>query len=304
MPPADLITLDCPAKVNLTLSIGSPLANGYHPLASWMVAVHFGDRLDLRRADGAGRFEIAFADDAPVKAIVDWPIEKDLAFRAHKLIEEESRRTLPVHLTLTKRIPAGAGLGGGSSDAAAMLVATDRLFDLRLGRDTLCRLAAKLGSDVAFLVDAILGSPSAIVSGLGEQLEAAPMAESLHMVLIFPGFGCPTGEVYRAFDQMHPATNNTRGVELERVRDLAKLSPLPQDAPFNDLALPACAARPELGRIQRELTQSLGIPVHITGSGSTLFIIAPSVTTAKPLARKVAALAGLAAVATHTLPTR
>ncbi|MCE9590279.1 MAG: 4-(cytidine 5'-diphospho)-2-C-methyl-D-erythritol kinase [Planctomycetes bacterium] len=301
MPPTDLVTLDSPAKVNLALSIGSPIPpRGYHPLASWMVAVHFADRLDVRRAQGNSRFELSFADDAPVRSVVDWPLEKDLAFRAHRLLEEHAGRPLPVHLTLRKRIPAGAGLGGGSGNAAATLVAVDRLFGLHAGEAALRGLGGKLGSDVAFLVGALLGSPSAIVTGLGETIEPAPTAELLHLVLIFPGFGCPTGEVYQAFDQLHPV-NAARAPDVVRVRNLTTVSPVPQDGPFNDLAEPACRVRPELARIQRELTQALALPIHITGSGSTLFVIAPSATAAKPLARKVTAVSGLPAIATRSL---
>jgi len=306
MPPTDRVQLECPAKVNLALSIASPLANGYHPLASWMVALHFADRLTLHRLDatesdtGASRFDITFADDAPVRGVVDWHIEKDLAFRAHGLVEAQCGRKLPVRMTLDKRIPTGAGLGGGSSDAAAMLVALDRLYDLQLGRETLCTLGGKLGSDVAFLVAALLGKPSAIVTGLGETLEPSPMRGPLHLVLIFPKFGCPTGEVYRAFDQAHPATQ-PRTTDVARVRRLTAMSPLPPDAPFNDLAGPACSVRPELGRLQQSFTQSLAVPVHVTGSGSTLFLIGPDETAAATLAKKATAVSGLAAIATHTI---
>lgn len=306
MPPTDRVQLDCPAKVNLALSIASPLANGYHPLASWMVALHFADRLTLRRLNamegdaGASRFDITFAHDAPVRGAVDWPIEKDLAFRAHGLIEAQCGRKLPVHMTLDKRIPTGAGLGGGSSDAAAMLVALDRLYTLQLGRETLCTLGGKLGSDVAFLVSALLGQPSAIVTGLGETLEPAPLRGVLHLVLIFPTFGCPTGEVYRAFDQAHPAVQN-RTADVERVRRVTGVSPLPPDAPFNDLAGPACSVRPELGRLQQSLTRSLNVPVHVTGSGSTLFLIAPDAAAAAALSKQATSVSGLAAIATHTI---
>lgn len=297
----DTLELDCPAKVNLTLSIASPLANGYHPLASWMVAVAFADQLRLARAaSGKSSFHLAFAKDAPMPGAVDWPIEKDLAFRAHRLLEERAGRSLPVELTLTKHIPAGAGLGGGSSDAAATLVGVDRLYELRTPLADLKTLATKLGSDVAFLVGALNGEPSSLVTGLGESLEALPIREVIHLVLILPGFGCPTGEVYRAFDTAHPHSAGKRDADAARVRAIASRWPVPQDAPFNDLAEPACAVRPQLRDIRDRLTKELGIPVHITGSGSTLFVIAPTAQTAKALARKVTAVTGLAAVATRT----
>lgn len=310
------LALACPAKVNLALSIGAPLANGYHPLASWMVAVHFADHLKLTRlavgpavptsfprgqAQTAGTtLAITFDPAAPVPGAVDWPLEKDLAYRAHQLLEERAGRTLPVHAELRKMIPTGAGLGGGSSDAAAMLVGVNRLFKLGLDTPTLRTLARKLGSDVGFLVGAIEGQPSALVAGLGESLAPLPLPEILHLVLVFPGFGCPTGEVYRAFDQFH-ASEKPRHADEPRVRALAARNTLGQDAPFNDLAEPACLARPALRGCVERVGAALEIPVHITGSGSTLFVLAPNAPAAKVLAQKVTAATGLAAVATRTV---
>ena len=284
------VAVHCPAKVNLALSIGSPGPDGMHPLASWMVALNFGDHLALTVADApSSHFDIAFADDAPRPGEVDWPLEKDLAYRAHRAMEPFVNRPLPMQATIRKRIPAGAGLGGGSANAAGMLVALCRLYDLSIDEPALTRLAATLGSDVAFAAGALLGRPSALVTGLGETLEDAPLREPLHLVLILPPFGCPTGPVYRAFDDR---TTVPVCADADRVRALTRMSPLPQDAPFNDLAAPACDIRPELGDLLTTLHEKLALPVHV---------IAPSALTAKVLARKVAAETGLTAVATRTM---
>lgn len=296
------LVLNCPAKVNLALSIGAPLANGYHPLASWMVAVRFADRLSLWRSlDGQSRFELSFAPEALAPAKVDWPLEKDLAYRAHQLLERHTGRTLPVRLSLRKLIPTGAGLGGGSSDAAAVLVGLDKLFSLRLGEPTLMQLGQRLGSDVGFLVGAIAsGKTSAIVTGLGEQIDAVPLAQTLHLVLIFPPFGCPTGEVYRAFDHLRRFSDQP-GPDESRVRSLALQAPLPPEAPFNDLAEPAWTVRPDLLNLLEKIQDLLRICIHVTGSGSTLFLIAPDAAAAQALARQVTATAGLPAMATQTI---
>ena len=300
------LQIDCPAKVNLTLSIGSPLESGMHPLSSWMVAVHFADELSLSKSiDAQSHFELHFHPDAPVKGVVDWPIPKDLAFRAHQLIEQHVGRPVPINLSIAKHIPAGAGLGGGSSDAAGTLVGINKLYELGLDTPTLQSLGRKLGSDVAFLIAAATGQPSALVEGLGEILIPAPLAELIHLVLIFPGFGCPTGDVYKAFDRQR-VTEATRHFppDAKRVRRIAKLAPVPQDSPFNDLADPAFEVRPKLRELWEKVQNELGIPVHVTGSGSTLFIIAPSAITAKALSRKVTATTGLASIATRTLATK
>lgn len=302
------LQLSCPAKVNLALSVGSPDERGMHPIASWMVAVNFADSLKLtKRSDGPSEFVIEFATDEETgqpAGLVDWPIEKDLCFRAHAMLEQHIGRALPVELRLYKRIPAGAGLGGGSSNAAQTLVALDRLFDLHVHPRDLLEISKALGSDVAFGLGVSRGVPSAIVTGLGEEITPAPRKGTLDLVLIMPPFGCPTGPVYKAFDELHgfaPSEEEVKPVELGRVKSLTSAITIPQNGPFNDLAEPACLVRPELREVKSKLEAALSLPVHITGSGSTLFVIAPSALTAKVLARKVTATTGLRALATRTL---
>ena len=290
----------CPAKINLALSIGAtaPVCDGLHPIASWMAALGFADRLTLSKStDGASRFHISFLDP-PTDVQVDWPLEEDLAYRAHALLSERAGQPLPVDLTLEKRIPPGSGLAGGSSNAACALVGLDRLFDLRLGGPVLIDLADQLGSDVAFLVGAALGRSSAVVTEFGRTLEAVPMEHRLHVVLVFAPFGCPTGEVYRAFDE---SGGRSGKVDVARVRDLARARPIAPDTLFNDLADAACRVRPDLITILARLRATLDLPVHITGSGSALFILTAGPDDAGAVARKVTARTGLPAVPTCTL---
>jgi len=302
------LSLSSPAKVNLALCVGSPDERGMHPIASWMVAVNFADSLKLTQITGnESNFIIEFdtneSTGEPV-GVVDWPIEKDLCYRAHALLQEHVKRYLPVELNLFKRIPAGAGLGGGSGNAAQTLVALDRLFDLHVHPQDLMEISQELGSDVAFGLGVSRGIPSAIVTGFGEELTPAPRKGTLDLVLILPPFGCPTGPVYKAFDQLHgfvPSEEQVKVVELGRVRSLTSAITIPQDGPFNDLAEPACITQPQLREVKAKLEAALSLPVHITGSGSTLFVIAPSALTAKVLARKVTATTGLRALATRTM---
>ena len=299
------LQFSCPAKVNLALSVGVPdsaTGSGMHPIASWRVAVTFSDAMTLEKLDaGPSEFDLAFeSDDATGQpfGVVDWPLEKDLCFRAHALLQQRAGHALPCRLRLRKKIPAGAGLGGGSSNAAATLVGLNRLFELGLDRAAMIDVSRKLGSDIAFFIGAAEREHSAIVTGIGEQLEAAPRRDTIDFVLIFPPFGCPTGLVYKAFDDMARATQSP---DLARVRGLASSPLVAQDAPFNDLAEPACRVRPQLAELRAQVAAALTLPVHITGSGSTLFVIAPSALTAKVLARKVTALTGLRAVSTRSL---
>lgn len=304
-PASSSLTITCPAKVNLALSVGAPVPpKGYHPLASWMVAVNFGDVLTLKKLDPShsSMYHISFADDAPVKQEVDWPLEKDLVVRAHRLLAEHRQRPMPTQVNLSKKIPAGAGLGGGSSDAAAMLVGMNGLYGLGLDDATLVALGGRLGSDVAFLVAAMRGAPSSVVTGFGEEIWPMPLIDNLDLVLIFPGLRCPTGPVYQAFDSL-PDSKQAQP-DLERVRKLKPWSSLPQDGPFNDLAEPAFIVAPKLREIRDDLQKKMKLPIHVTGSGSTLFVVAPNETAAQVLARNVTALSGLPALATRTLASR
>lgn len=297
-------TYYCPAKVNLALSVGAPLDNGFHPIASWMVAVSLYDDLTVEKVDPSSSFDIQWADDALRPSEIDWPVEKDLAFRAHQLIEQHVGRPLPVRVTLRKRIPVGGGLAGGSSNGATMLRALNELFDLNLPRQTLIDIAMQLGSDLAFF----LGEPSAIITGLGEGLEPAPRPEPIHLALAVPAFGCPTGAVYKMFDTMlEGAKKETVPFKaggqspFSQVRELTRRTPLPPDAPFNDLAAPACAVEPALAVIRQQAEEIARRPVHITGSGSGMFVIADTADHASELADQLATQLDLATVSAQTL---
>ncbi|MBL8744930.1 MAG: hypothetical protein JNK58_01095 [Phycisphaerae bacterium] len=258
------------AKINLALAVGPPrLADGFHPICSWFAPIDLADTLTLTRlADNAhSRHETAWADDAPRTSPIDWPIEKDLAVRAHRLIEAEVARPLPIAMRLTKRIPVGGGLGGGSSDAAAMLRALIELFDLRVPAAHLHTLALSLGSDVPyFLLDPLT---PAIVEGVGDAIVPTPPIEG-RLVLILPPFGCPTGSVYRAFDSLKPGPMRDTAV-----RNMALAAPRAESL-FNDLALAAETIEPRLAHTRAVAARAIGQPVHVTGSGSTLFAIIDS----------------------------
>ncbi|MBI1375333.1 MAG: hypothetical protein GC159_21660 [Phycisphaera sp.] len=245
----------CPAKVNLSLSVGAPRADGMHPICSWMVQVSLYDDLIIRRGQGVteSTFDIGWAEDAPQPTPIDWPVHKDLIAKAHALMEESVGRPLPVHATLRKRTPVGGGLGGGSSDGAMMLKALDDVFGLGVPMGTMLELASKLGSDVAFFI----GPPSAIVSGFGELITPMPVSGTMELTLILPPLTCNTGAVYREFDAMG---------EITELRDAVV-----GDEPFNDLAKAACVVEPRLAALRLRLHETLGVPVYITGSGAAMF---------------------------------
>lgn len=266
------ITLPAHAKLNLALTVGAPIPDGpragHHPIASWMIAIDLADRVTLTPLPRGtpARVRVIMEDGAPVA----WPIETDLAFRAHRALEEVAG-PLPVEIRVVKSIPAGGGLGGGSSDGAAVLRGLVRLFGLRIDHDRLVSIAHGLGSDLPFFLDPAVRTPDApprpaLVTGLGERIERLPTRRfERPILLIAPPFDCPTGEVYRAFDE------NPRPFRPEAVERLAREEGFDPAALFNDLAPAARKVRPGLGIMRDALALGLGRPVHVSGSGSTLF---------------------------------
>lgn len=286
-----------PAKVNLALAVGPvdpALGDGRHPICSWMAPITLYDDLSLTRlpAGSLSRYAVMWAEDARHKPDIDWPIRKDLAVRAHLLLREAVGRELAVQMRIEKRIPIGAGLGGGSSDAAAMLLACNELFDLRLSAETLRELAAQLGSDVPFFV----GDQSAVIEGFGERISAAEQPTALHLALLLPGFGCATGEVYRLFDAYAPQSS-AFATAAQRVRELAALDRVLTDAPFNDLKRAAFEHQPTLRQLADDLSELAERPVHLTGSGSTLFVVCDNALEAEMLAEAATGRIGVPAVA-------
>lgn len=294
------------AKINLALAVG-PAAppRGYHPIASWFACVGLHDEVELT-AIGEGRpseWRIEWAADAPRPTPIDWPIEKDLAVRAHRALESAAGRALPVRGVVRKRVPVGAGLGGGSADCAAAMMAMDQLFGLGLGAARLRELCVPLGSDIAFFIDEECGpdrpARPALVAGFGERIErlGRVQREQSHLVLFLPSFGCPTGPVYQAFDRL-PA----RPLREDEVRALAAGLIVDPARLFNDLAAPAAMVEPRLGDALATLRAGLGglgAHVHVTGSGSAMFALAQN----EEHARAIVEAARTAAPEIVALPT-
>jgi 4-diphosphocytidyl-2-C-methyl-D-erythritol kinase len=263
------------AKLNLALAVAPQGRDGprkgWHRICSWMHAIDLCDEVEVS-VDGSLKgpvLDARWAQDAPVHAgePVAWPAEKDLALRAATLLGANA----PLRITIRKRIPDGGGLGGGSSNAAAVLRAGDALLGLHHGPAKLREMAMTLGSDIAFFIDDTdphLDAPPrpAIVGGFGEAIErlAAPR-EPVDVTLALPPFGCHTGEVYTAFDGLSPGP-----LRAAEVRSIAAQSPRVAML-FNDLAPAAERVRPELAALRARLVEVWETPVHVTGSGSTLF---------------------------------
>lgn len=294
------------AKVNLALAVGPPgPPHGYHPICSWMTAVDVFDDVEIERREGhvISEYRVAWAADAARPTAIDWPIEKDLAVRAHQYVERIAGRPLPVSLTVRKRIPVGGGLGGGSADAGAVLTGLAHIFDdVDLPMEHIAEVSTALGSDVGFFTQVsgmkVPGWPQpAVVEGFGETIERLERFER-PLVLFVPGFGTKTGEVYKSLD-----AKAGRELKSPLVRELAARGGAVESVDlFNDLAEPACRVEPRLGELRSVLTRALGVPVHVTGSGSTLFCLADGRLDRMKLVKKAReTVAGLVTVSATTI---
>jgi len=284
------LKLKAPAKVNLALAVGPARpGDGFHPICSWMAPIDLCDEITLTRLedDRLSRYAVVWHESAPRSSPIDWPITKDLGVRAHHLLEQHVGRSLPIQMKVEKRIPVGGGLGGGSSDAAAVLRAVRELFALDVGDQELAALALRLGSDVPFF----LGDSPALVEGLGEKVTSVGRVGA-HLVLILPAFGCPTGPVYRAFDAIPGAA-----MREDEVRRMAGAGCVVSERLFNDLAAAAEAVAPDLGPLRAAAARAVGRPVHVTGSGSTLFVVCADGDDVPAVAQAVEAAAPGCAVA-------
>lgn len=251
-------SLFCPAKVNLTLEILGRYPNGYHRISSVMQTISLSDILSISPAH-----EISFDCDQPSLGGPD-----NLVLRAASLIKETSGYAGGAHLTLEKRIPEAAGLGGGSSDAAAALVGLNEAWDLRLPPEKLMEMASVLGSDVPFFV---LGG-AAVAEGRGEQLTPLPALGQLWLVLLHPPISLKekTRTLYGA---LRPG-NYTYGEHTAIVANaLRARQELTDEMLFNAFELVVDSVFPALWGYQSRLLGAGARATHLAGSGPTIFAI-------------------------------
>jgi len=264
------------AKLNLGLRVFPARPDGFHDLETWMVPISWHDTLwvDPRPAP----LSLVITGRA---AGVPVDIGQNLVGRAAGTLAAAAGIQPHGCITLHKVLPPGGGIGGGSSDAAAALLALNAAWGLHWDVARLETLAAALGSDVPFFVAA---RPS-LCTGRGEIMRPLPPAQPLCALLLIPPRGCPTKDVYRAFDAGHqhrPAREPTdwRRCALATADELAALL-------VNDLEPAAFAVAPWLAALRRQAEKLAGRTVHMTGSGSTLFVLCGSGAEADELAGRL-----------------
>lgn len=303
------------AKINWSLNILGVRPNGYHELDMLMQQISLSDELVFEPADALSLTVGGAPGD-----------ENDLVLKAARALAELARQrgmeTFGARICLTKRIPSRAGLGGGSADCAETLKALNRLWNLNFPMETLLELGAKLGADVPFCLTGGL----ARVSGVGERIEPLRNPPHCALVLITPGGGLSTPEVFRAYDEMVKQEEDFWGKHAENAVKyspenptsgscMAEHSPealvrgncaatehsplrlaevllagdyaLAERLSFNALEAPAIRLLPEIGKWINRFRELGARYVRMTGSGSTVFGVFDSLETARTIASQI-----------------
>jgi 4-diphosphocytidyl-2-C-methyl-D-erythritol kinase len=256
--PARPMVVHAPAKINLTLDVLGRRADGYHELASVMQTIGLHDTLVLHPApDG----ELALTCDLPELAN-----DANLALRAAHLLRQATGCALGVRIELLKAIPMQGGLGGGSSDGAAVLVALNRWWQLALGQDALIDLAARLGSDVPFF---IVGG-TARVGGRGEVVVPLVDLPPLWLVVAKPPVSIPTPAVFRALAPADYTDGDATGTLIAHIQ-AGTLPPLTDAALLNALEPGVLRDYPTVAATRAQLLAAGAPCVRMSGSGPTLY---------------------------------
>ncbi len=281
-----------PAKINLSLRVVGRRADGYHLLDTILVPVSLYDEIDMRRIRAAPRHP---AGDL-IQISCDHPLvpqgRENIVYRAAELIMRKTRKPQLISIHIKKNIPIGAGLGGGSSDAAAALVGLNRLLKLRLSLATIEKLALALGADVPFFVRA----RPARARGIGERLRPLRCLPRFWSVIVYPGFPVSTEWVYRSFRQKltKPLVNTSIATSLKSVGELINRLE-------NDLEAVTLKRYPEIGVFKQKLLREGAPGVLMSGSGSSVFGIFASKRAAVNAFRRLRKEEGAQAFLVHVL---
>jgi 4-diphosphocytidyl-2-C-methyl-D-erythritol kinase len=262
------VKIRAPAKINLRLRVIGKRADGYHLLDTILLPVSLYDEIDISKVRQIGgktapknRLTVS-CNDPLVPAG-----RKNLAYQAALLILSDAKTNARVHIRIHKRIPVGAGLGGGSSDAAATLVGLNRLFRLGYSAKRLEEISLALGADVPFFVKAV----PARARGIGERLSPLRRVPRLWLIILHPNFPVSTGWVYRNLPSKltKPIANTSINRWSGSLANLNKLL-------VNDLETVTMGRYPRIGLLKEELARQGAVGTLMSGSGSSVFGIFPS----------------------------
>jgi 4-diphosphocytidyl-2-C-methyl-D-erythritol kinase len=257
------VVIEAPAKINLYLEVGPARPDGYHPVRTVLQTVEVCDVLAVEVIDGGSGLHLEVGGDAPTG-------EDNLCHRAATAFLAATGMRMGIRIALTKAIPQAAGLGGGSSDAAAVLRVLNFIAGEALSREELLQAASALGMDVPFF----LVGGTALGEGRGERITALPQAPPLPVVLMNPGVGLSTAEVYRRFDAQGggdpPAPGPADLIAALPHGDGGAIASLLH----NSLQPAACELMPEVASLLQEADREGAAGALVSGSGPTVFVLA------------------------------
>jgi 4-diphosphocytidyl-2-C-methyl-D-erythritol kinase len=265
-----ICTIEAPCKINLHLGIGKKRNDGFHSIKSIFATLAFSDTLKFELGGSEGEIRYSINWETPGEEIPD---EKNLILRAISLFREQTGFKKGLFVHLDKRVSLGAGLGGGSSDAAAALLALNLLSGAALPMRRLEAMAAALGSDVPFF----LTCGTAFVSGRGELIEPVKSPEGLWVVLLKPPFSSDTAYAYRLLDRLRKQKILEEKRDFPREVLLGALEGDCENWPFYNDFLPAFLSSEHSGNavIYRTILESLrnsgAAFAGLSGSGSCCF---------------------------------
>lgn len=257
---SEVITVESPAKINLLLRVLARETDGYHSIETLFARIDLADEIEVRKIASGIELTVEGADLGPA--------EQNLAWRAADAVLAATGRRFGVAIRLVKRIPAGGGLGGGSSNAAAVLDAVNRLAGNAVPRGELLLFAHRLGSDVPFFFS---GAPLALGWGRGQRLLALPPLPSKPLLLLFPGIHVATADAYRWVDEQQEGSTGRGAVVLDQSllsswSDIARIA-------GNDFETPVFSHHPQIRDGFETLARTGPMLCRMSGSGSTLFAV-------------------------------
>jgi 4-diphosphocytidyl-2-C-methyl-D-erythritol kinase len=258
------VKIRAPAKVNLYLRVVGRRKDGYHLLDTVMVPISLYDEIEIRKCKTVRRRSSPIATRITVTC--DHPRvpggKSNLVFRAAELIMKVAHIDQPVSIHIHKKIPVGGGLGGGSSDAAATLVALNRIFCLRYSAKKLEKLGLSLGADVPFFIT----RQPARARGIGERLTQLAHFPRFWLIVLYPNFPISTAWVY-GHSRLKLTTAKVNTSITASLRDITKL----REVVVNDLEAVVVARYPRIGTLKERLRREGAGAVLMSGSGSSVF---------------------------------
>lgn len=271
------IHLRAHAKVNYTLEVRGIRRDGYHEISTVMQSISLADEIELTRV------ESGFDLHVEPEGVGVGPPESNTVYGAWTLLRERVGRDLPVMIRLFKKVPHGAGLGGGSADAAAVLIGLNKLFDLGLRDEELREIGVRIGADVPFCI----AGGTALGEGIGEVLTALPAPPTHYLLIAKPAASADTGAVYRAHDALPFADSNLAEPMTTALRsgDLQAFA----GAVGNDLAPVTKKLVPEVEALERDLLRRGALGAAMTGSGTAVYGIFATREAAQEVAGRIEA---------------